>query len=82
MSTSPASAVDQSRAIGPPPVSSARWSPVRGSSQRGDMTQVYLPLKSRFCGRGVVVWFHGWFRSTGLPSGSVLTNISWSSQLS
>ena len=42
------------RAIGPPPVSSARWSPVRLSYQRGDITQVYLSLKSRFCGRGVV----------------------------
>ena len=40
------------------------------------MTQVYLPSKSRFCGRGVVVWFHGCRWSTGLPSGSVLTNIS------
>ena len=48
----PASAVAQRRAIGPPPVSSARWSPVRLSNQRGDMTQVYLPLKSRFCGFG------------------------------
>ena len=45
MSTRPASAVAQSRAIGPPPVSRARCSPVRGSSQRGDMTQVYLPLE-------------------------------------
>ena len=49
----------QRRAIGPPPVSSARCSPVRLSSQRGDITQVYLPSKSRFCGRGMVVWFHG-----------------------
>ena len=40
MSTSPASAVDHSRAIGPPPVSSARWSPVCVSYQRGDITQV------------------------------------------
>ena len=31
----------------------------RLSSQRGDITQVYLPSKSRFCGRGIVVWFHG-----------------------
>src|SRR6202022_3615986 len=68
MSTNPANAVAQSRAIGPPPVSSARWAPVRWANQRGDMTQVYLPSKSRFCGRGVVVWFHGWFLSTGLPS--------------
>ena len=55
MSTLPASAVAHKRAIGPPPVSSARWSPVRLSNQRGDMTQVYLSLKSRFCGRGMVV---------------------------
>ena len=59
MSTMPASAVAQKRAIGPPPVSSARWSPVRLSNQRGDITQVYLPSKSRFCGRGIVVWFQG-----------------------
>ena len=32
---------------------------MRLSSQRGDMTQEYLPSKSRFCGRGIVVWFHG-----------------------
>src|SRR5580658_6532066 len=59
MSTLPARAVAQRRAIGPPPVSRARWSPVRLSNQRGDMTQVYLSLKSRFCGRGIVVWFQG-----------------------
>ena len=35
----------QSRAIGPPPVSRARCSPVRSSYQRGDITQVYLPSK-------------------------------------
>ena len=70
MSTRPAKAVDQKRAIGPPPVSRARWSPVRLSNQRGDMTQVYLPPKSRFCGLGVVVWFQGCRLSTGLPSGS------------
>ena len=52
------------------------------SNQRGDMTQVYLPSKSRFCGCGMVVWFHGWRWSTGLPSGSFVTNISWSSQSS
>ena len=36
------------------------------------MTQVYLPSKSRFCGRGIVVWFQGCRWSTGLPSGSCL----------
>src|SRR6478736_10149060 len=68
MSTRPASAVAHRRAIGPPPVSIARWSPVRLSSQRGDITQVYLPAKSRFCGRGEVVWFQGCRWSTGFPS--------------
>src|SRR5208282_5163957 len=75
ISTRPASAVAQRRAIGPPPVSRARWSPVRLSSHRGDITQVYLPPKSRFCGRGIVVWFQGWFLSTGFPKGSVLTKV-------
>src|ERR1700722_3039152 len=75
ISTRPARAVAHKRAMGPPPVSNARWSPVRLSSQRGDMTQVYLPPKSRFCGRGMVVWFHGCFWSTGLPSGSLLTKV-------
>ena len=79
-STRPDSAVDQSRASGPPPVSRARWSVP--SNQRGDMTQLYLSSKSRFCGCGIVCWFHGWLRSTGLPSGSLVTNISWPSQLS
>src|SRR4051812_18236145 len=67
--TSPAFAVTHSRASAPPPVSSASSSPVRGSRQRGDMTQVYLPPadRSRACGLGSVVWFHGWRRSTGLP---------------
>src|SRR5215468_8307730 len=65
--TRPASAVTQNRASGPPPVSSARCVPVRLSNQRGDITQVYFPLKSRFCGRGVVVWFHGCRWSMGLP---------------
>src|SRR6516225_5501984 len=82
ISTRPASAVAQRRAMGPPPVSRARWSPVRLSNQRGDMTQVYLPLKSRFWGWGMVVWFHGWFWSTGLPRGSFGTNFSEFSQLS
>ena len=59
MSTIPARAVAQKRASGPPPVSRARFLPVRLSNQRGDMTQVYLPWKSRFCGRGIVVWFQG-----------------------
>src|SRR5580693_1485774 len=76
MSTRPASAVAHRRAIGPPPVSIARWSPVRLSNQRGDMTQVYFPLKSRFWGLGTVVWFHGCRLSTGFPSGSVLTKVS------
>ena len=40
MSTRPASAVDHSRASGPPPVSSARWS--LPSNQRGDITQLYF----------------------------------------
>ena len=66
--------------MGPPPVSAARWS--LPSNQRGDMTQLYLLSKSRFCGCGMVCWFHGWRRSTGLPSGSRVTNISWSSQSS
>ena len=82
MSTRPASAVAQSRAIGPPPVSSARCSLVRLSYQRGDITQVYLPAKSRFCGLGIVVWFQGCCLSTGLPSGSWLTNDSDLSQSS
>ena len=51
------------------------------SNQRGDITQLYLSSKSRFCGCGMVCWFHGWRRSTGLPSGSLVTNISWPSQL-
>src|SRR4029077_13841647 len=75
MSTRPARAVAHKRAIGPPPVSIAKWSSVRLSNQRGDMTQVYLPPKSRFCGLGMVVWFQGWFLSTGLPKGSVLTKV-------
>src|SRR6476661_11270982 len=73
-------AVDHRRAMGPPPVSRARWSVP--SNQRGDMTQLYLPSKSRFWGWGMVCWFQGWLRSTGLPSGSLVTNISCPSQLS
>ena len=55
MSTRPDSAVDHSRAMGPPPVSRARWS--LPSNQRGDITQLYLSSKSRFwgCGIGVLV---------------------------
>ena len=34
------------------------------------MTQLYLSAKSRFCGFGIVVLFHGWCLSIGLPSGS------------
>ena len=61
--------------MGPPPVSRARWSvPL---NQRGDITQLYLSSKSRFWGWGAVCWFQGWFRS----SGSLVTNIFWSSQL-
>jgi len=41
------------------PVSSGSETPLRRSNQRGDITQVYLSARSRFCGRGVVVWFHG-----------------------
>ena len=75
MWTSPDSAVDQSRAIGPPPVSRARWSVP--SNQRGDIVQLYAFAKSRFCGFGMVCWFHGCRMSTGLPSGSMSTNFSW-----
>src|SRR5258705_12304262 len=74
MSTSLLRAVDQKRASGPPPVSSARCLPVRSSYHRGDITQVYLSLKLRFCGCGSVVWFQGCRGSTGLPSGSFSTN--------
>src|SRR3954447_2457349 len=58
VSTRPFNAVDHRRASGPPPVSSARWSPLFLSYQRGLITQLYLSLKSRFCGTGTVVWFH------------------------
>src|SRR5215813_1104977 len=70
------SAVDHRRAIGPPPVSSGRYSPEFLSYQRGDITHVYLLGKSRFWGFGIVVWFHGWRMSTGFPSGSFSTNFS------
>src|SRR5579859_2225819 len=56
-STRPPSAVAQSRAIGPPPVSAARW--LVPSNQRGDITQLYFVSKSRLAGRGMVCWFHG-----------------------
>src|SRR6478736_6189151 len=72
-----ASAVAHRRASAPPPVSIARLSPVRWSYQRGDITHEELPpSRSRFWGLGIVVWFHGWRRSTGLPSGSLGTNVS------
>ena len=47
-----------------------------------DSVETALSSMSRFCGLGLVCWFHGWRRSTGLPSGSFLTNISWSVQSS
>ena len=43
---------------------------------RGDTTQLYLSAQSRFCGLGSVTLFHGWRLSTGLPSGSCVTNVS------
>ena len=43
---------------------------------RGDTTQLYLSAQSRFCGFGSVTLFHGWRLSTGLPSGSCVTNVS------
>src|SRR3954452_22978538 len=83
VSTLFASAVTHRRASAPPPVSSARLSPVRLSYQRGLITHEYLPpSSSRFCGLGIVVWFHGWRWSTGLPSGSFGTNVSSPTQSS
>src|ERR671935_985169 len=77
VSTRPARAVAQRRASGPPPVSRARWSPVRLSYQRGLITQLYFPpSRSRFCGAGIVVWFHGCRLSIGLPIGSRSTNFA------
>jgi len=73
VSTSPASAVVYIRAKQPPPVSSARCCPLSLSNQRGLITQLYLSSKSRFCGAGRVVWFHGCRMSMALPSGSVVT---------
>ena len=49
---------------------------------RGETTQLYLSAKSRFCGFGIVVLFHGWCLSTGLPSGSCVTYVSSFSQSS
>ena len=43
---------------------------------RGETTHEYLSLKSRACGLGSVTLFHGWRLSTGLPSGSCVTNVS------
>src|SRR5262249_37220005 len=70
------SAVDHRRAIGPPPVSSGRYSPEFLSYQRGDMAHFALFGQSLFCGFGIVVWFHGCRISTGFPSGSCSTNFS------
>ena len=41
---------------------------------------MYLSVKSRFCGLGSVTLFQGWFLSTGLPSGSLVTNVGSFSQ--
>ena len=49
---------------------------------RGDVTQLYLSVKSRFCGFGSVTLFHGWRLSTALPSGSCVTNVSSDDQSS
>jgi hypothetical protein len=49
---------------------------------RGDVTQLYLSVKSRFCGFGRVVLFHGWRLSTALPSGSFETCVSSEDQSS
>jgi hypothetical protein len=43
---------------------------------RGETTHEYLSAKSRACGFGRVTLFHGWRLSTGLPSGSWVTNVS------
>ena len=43
---------------------------------RGEATHEYLSAKSRACGLGSVTLFHGWRLSTGLPSGSCVTNVS------
>src|SRR3954471_9418004 len=69
VSTLFASAVAHRRASAPPPVSSAVLSPALLSDQGGLITQLKLPpSRTRFCGLGIVVWFHGWRLSTGLPS--------------
>ena len=62
------------RANGPPPVSQQTYLSLRLSYIRGETTQLYLSAKSRFCGLGIVTLFHGWRGSTGLPSGSWVTN--------
>ena len=49
---------------------------LRLSYIRGETTHEYLSAKSRFCGFGSVTLFHGWRLSTGLPSGSWVTNVS------
>src|SRR4249920_3079551 len=82
MSTSPALAVTHWRANGPPPVSQATYVSLRLSYIRGEVTQLYLSVKSRFCGFGRVVLFHGCRLSTGLPSGSLLTYVSSEDQSS
>ena len=46
------------------------------------MTQLYLSVKSRACGFGIVVLFHGWSWSIGFPSGSSVTQVRSFSQLS
>ena len=47
---------------------------LRASYIRGEATHEYLSAKSRACGLGSVTLFHGWRVSTGLPSGSWVTN--------
>src|SRR3982074_1306235 len=82
MSTMPALAAHHCRANGRPPVSQQRVASVRVSYTRGDTTHLSLSANSRFCGLGSVCLFHGWFLSTGLPSGSSVTNVGSFSQLS
>ena len=76
MSTRPAFAVTHWRANGPPPVSLATKMSLRLSYIRGEATHEYLSAQSRACGLGSVTLFHGWRLSTGLPSGSCVTNVS------
>ena len=49
---------------------------LRLSYIRGEATHEYLSAQSRACGLGSVTLFHGWRLSTGLPSGSCVTNVS------